>query len=815
MLRNYFKIALRNIWKARMASGINIMGLALGLACCFLIVIYVQHEKNYDQFHPDLEQVYRLNYHIDIQGPASYARTPPTVAAKLPEFFPEIEKVARLYPREISARVVGTDQQLEVQNAFFADSTITEILGFDFLYGDPVTALREPFSVVVTESLAKRLFGRTDVLNEPLQLAAADQFRVRGVVRDWPDQAHFDLDLLIHYDNMVEVEPEIARDIVRQVLDNNWIATHSYTYVKLQKNANAEKANARMKDFILAYGDERFREKQDFALYPVKDIHLKSEAGTEPKPPADPTLLRLFMAIGIITLLIAVFNFINLSTASSLSRAREVGMRKVLGARRGALLAQFLGESLLLSAFAFVVALVVVRLALPQLAALTGLALSTDWWQDGFLMLGFSLVFLLTGLLAGSYPAIFMSGFEPLRVLQGKGGGQTMGGVGLRKVLMTLQFVIAIAFISGTAIVFQQLNFLRSQPMGFQQEAVITLPLNSQNNINAVFRPGDATIRQRMNAFDEALLQHPNIMAVTQSASVPGLGSVSRNVWTDKVLQEDNFFAPVLAVDYDFAETYDLEVVAGREFDLSFGTDHISSFVINERAASELNWETPEEALNQRLVVEGKEGQVVGVVADFHFNSMLAEMTPLIMDVNAGAFGYFSVRLQNDDVAGTLAFMEDQWASFFPAKTFEYAFLEETISDLYQAQDRLGTLVGYFAFLAIFISCFGLFGLAALLTKRRFREIGIRKVLGARVDQILLLLAKDFVWLIGIALLLAVPLCWYFINSWMEDFPYRIDFPWVLPFAVGAGVLTIAFVTVSSQTIKAALSNPVEAIRQE
>ena len=815
MLRNYLKIALRNIWKSRTASTINILGLALGMACCFMIVIYVQHERNYDQFHPDLERVFRLDYEIVLDEATTFARIPPTVAKELPSFFPEVEKAGRMYPREISVRVVNTGQQLEVRNTYFTDSTITTILGFDFLYGNAHDALREPYSVVLSANTAERLFGRRDVLGERLQLADTDQFLVKGVIEDWPDQAHLDIDMLVHYDNMVEAEPENAREIVTSVLQNNWIASHSYTYVKLNKGATAEKVNARTKDFILTHGDERFREKQDFFLTPVRDIHLTSQASTQAKPPADPALLRLFLAIGIITILIAIFNFINLSTANSLSRAREVGMRKVLGAKRPALLGQFLGESLLLTALAFGIAMLLVWLALPALAGLTGLELQFSFYRDSQLLLLFLSVFFATGLLAGSYPAFYLSGFKPLAVLQNRSDNAKLGGVALRKVLMTVQFVVAIAFMSGTAIVFRQMNFLRGQPLGFEKNLVVTLPLNSQNNINAVFRPGDANIRQRMNAFDEELLKHPNIEAVTQSVAPPGMGAVSRNIWTDKVLQEDNFFTPVYAVDYDFAETFELALVAGREFDLSYGTDHISSFVINEQAVKDLKWESPEAALDQRLVVEGKEGKVVGVIKDFHFRSMLAAIEPLVMEVNAGAFGYFNVRLKDGDLAGTLAFMEEKWTDFFPAKSFEYNFLDETLDQAYEAQDQLGTLIGYLAFLAIFISCFGLFGLAALLTKRRFREIGIRKVLGAQPGQILVLLAKDFVWLIGVSLCLALPLCWYFVPNWMEDFPYRIDFPWWLPVVVGLGVVIIAFITVSSQTMRAALSDPVKAIRQE
>lgn len=816
MLSNYLKIAWRNIWKQRSAAIINIVGLALGLACFFLVIVFVRHERNYDTFHPDLDRLYRFNYHLAFDNPITHARVPPPLAPKAKEVFPEIDQIARVYPRAISARIPETNQASELEQVYFADADFTTMLGFDFITGDAKTALQEPFSVAISESLAIQLFGSIDAVDRELQLAGADQFRVRGVFKDWPDQAHLPMDMLIHYENMIDVEPEAAQQVMESILQNNWIASHSYTYVKLQPQADYLALNdGRFKEFILQYGMERLRDKQDFQLFPVADLHLNSPAAGEIKAPADADLLRIFLAIGIITLLIAVVNFVNLATASSLRRAKEVGMRKVLGAKRQALLGQFLGESILLSGIAFLLALLIASLSLPALSSMTGLELSLDLLGSNNHLLLFASIFVLTGLLAGLYPAVFMSNFQPLAVLQGRGGDRKPGGLSLRKVLITLQFVVAILFIGGAGVVYLQLDFLRSQPRGFAQDQMVALPLASQNNINAVFRPGDATLRQRMNTFDEELLQHPNIQAVTQSAGLPGTGSVSRNVWTDEVPQTDNFFAPVLAVDYDFAETYDLKVLVGREFDAEYGTDHLSGFVINEQAVADLGWAAVDDALEQRLVVEGKEGKVVGVVQDFHLNSLHSAISPLIMEVRPGAFGFFSVKVGDGDLPNTLAFMEETWDKTFPEKVFEYNFLDETLSAQYQAEEELSTLVSYFAFLAIFISCFGLFGLAALLTKQRFREIGIRKVLGARVNQITWLIAKDFMWLIGFALIAAVPLCWYFLNGWMTDFAYRIDFPWWVFAFVGLLVMLVAFFTVSSQTIRAAIANPVEAIRQD
>ncbi|MEM8909406.1 MAG: FtsX-like permease family protein, partial [Bacteroidota bacterium] len=509
-------------------------------------------------------------------------------------------------------------------------------------------------------------------------------------------------------------------------------------------------------------------------------------------------------------------NFINLSTASSLNRAKEVGVRKVLGARRRFLISQFLGESLLLSFFAFLLALAFVQLCLPLLNGLTGLNIVFHPLQQLPLTFGFALIFILVGLLAGSYPAFYVSRFLPVAVLKGgPGSNKQPGGVALRKALITLQFLVAIAFISGASIIYLQLNYLRNQPLGFDRELMLSVPINSGGNINAVFRPGDPAARQRMNTFDEVLQSHPNIKAVTQCSDLPGGGAVSRNVWTDLVPQTENFFTPIFSVDYDYVETLGLDLVAGREFDLAFGTDHISSFVINERAVKRLQWENPEAALGQKLTVEGKEGQVIGVLKDFHFRSLRTEIEPMIMEVRPGAFSFFAARVSNNNLPETLAFMEQQWKTFFPEKVFEYTFMEESLNELYDSEQRLSSMIAYFAFIAIFISCFGLFGLAALLTQYRFKEIGIRKVLGASVGQLLRILATDFLRLIAIAMLLAIPLTWYFVNRWISDFAYRIDFPWWVPLLTGGAVILIAFLTISTQTLRAALSNPIEALRSE
>ena len=816
MFKNQFKLAFRNLQKNLVFSLIKIIGLALGMACFFLITLYCVHEFNYDRFHQDYERIYRVEYHISLQEEINSGRIPPTIGPLLKAYFPEVEAAARFYERDLSIELPSSQSQFELENVFFVDSTAMKVFDFQFIEGT-YQSIKAPEAVILSDETAQRLYGTTDIIGRAIRLAGNDGFEIAGVVKAWPDHSHLEFSMLLPYQSMILVEPEHARDLTKYVLDNNWIATHSYTYVKLKKNQDYGRVNAKFDDFLQERGDERFRDKQSFSLLPVSDIHLESAEGG-PRPAGNRSYLNLFMIVGIITLAIACINFINLSTANSMTRSKEVGVRKVLGAQRSYLIAQFLGESIFLSLISFLISLTIVYLALPHLNNLTNTEILFPPGQENYLRVSglFVLVFLATGLLAGIYPAFYVSGFRTVEVLKGRitvaGGSRTDW---LRKTLITVQFVAAIGFIAGTTVIFLQLRHMRNQPLGFSQDLQLSLPINSGNNINAVFRPGDAQIRQRMNAFDESLLSHPNIKAVTQCYRPPGLGAVARNVWNDHITQEDNFFARILAVDYDYVETYDLTVLAGRDFDQSFGKDHISSFMVNEQAVKALGWEDPQDALGKQMTLEGKEGAVVGVLKDFNYSDLRNHVDPLVLEVRPGSFGYFGVRLENANFAETLSFIESKWKDFFPEKVFEYTFLDESIGDAYEAEKRLAKIIGYFAGLAICISCFGLFGLAALLTQQRFKEIGIRKVLGASVFQILQFVARDFMKLIAIALSLATPLTWYLSKDWLFEFAYRIDFPWWAVALSGFFTLLLAFVTISTQSIRAATANPVEAIRDE
>lgn len=819
MFKNFLLIAFRNLIKHRTYSLVNILGLALGLTFCFLMFIYVRFEYSYDNFHSNLDRLYRMHYGVGFSGSTfEINRVPSPFGPLLKDFFPEIEETARFFPRSISVRIPSTNQSFEMPNAWFADSTATQVFDFKFLHGSRNQALQHPFSIVLTDETARQFFGDKNPIDQEIMLANGGPFTVTAVIEALPENSHFDFDFLARYENMVEVEPEFARAGLQEVLRENRLASHSYTYLTLKPGASAEKVNARFKDFLTLHGDERFRDKQSFSIFPVRDIHLKSAAEGEPVPVANPAFMRIFIAIGLLILLIACINFVNLSTAVYLGRTKEVGIRKVLGARRKGLIRQFLGETLLLGGIAFFLAMVSVRLLLPQLELFFGRNIVFNFSQNPGTLALFTGIFLAAALLAGSYPAFFASRFRPASIFQGNALSKTGKGAWLSKSLITIQFVVAVGLITGTGVILRQINYLQNRPLGFNRDMILDVPLYS-SNMNSVFSPGDAQMRSKTNAFEEKLLQNPDILGSTLASNLPGLGNARHPIITDKFKQEDNLFLPCISVDYDYAETFNLEIVAGRDFDLSFGTDHIDSYIINEFAVKVLGWETPEQALGQRIAKGGREGKIVGVIKDYHTQSLRYDLESLVLEVRPGAFTNFGIRLSGARVPETMAFIRKTWEAFFPEKVFESRFLDESLNSIYQEESRFGRIVSIFAGVAIFLACFGLFGLISFTVKNRTKEIGVRKVLGASVSGIVGLLSRDFILLVVLALAIASPLAWYFMGRWLEGFAYHIprSVAAFAPIAIGAGLgaMVIAFLTLSFQSVKAALANPVDSLRDE
>ncbi len=810
------RYTIRNLVKHRKYTLINLVGMTAGMACCFLILTYLRYEQRFDTFFPEREQLYRVHYHAKFsETTLDLSRVPAPMAPLMPDYFPQIDRVTRLFPRSISAREPDKEQQFEINSAQFADSTVQEVMGFEFLEGNPRKALHEPYTVILTDETAQRIFGSTKVLGRQLRLANAANFTVTGVIRKLPEQSHLVLDMLVPFRNIPDVELASARPVVEHTLTSNWLASYAHTYARMKKNTSIAEANRLFGAFLKKYGDPNFVPKQGFSFFPVADIHLHSTAGDEVVTPANPTYLRTFGIVGFLILLIASINFINLSTAVYLDRSKEVAVRKVLGAKRSSLVTQFLNETLLLSFAAFVLALGVLNVLIPLFNAQNDKHISFHWLKDWPLSLVFVAVFVLTGLLAGLYPAFFASRFRPVEVFKRTTTiGAGAGGQLLRKSLITLQFAVSIALVCSTLIMLNQLQYWKNIPLGFDAQQVITVPLSS-SNFNSLLAPGDSTLRSRINAFDEQLLQKAGIEAVTLASAMPGLGGPRFPITTDKIRLEDNVVLPCFSVDYDFAETFRLKYLAGRDFDQSYGSDHLSSYIINETAVKTLGWSSPEAALGQKLTKSGKAGTVVGVVGNFNTAGLQNALDPLVMEVSPGAFTSFAIRLNAQDAPKTIAAIEQSWQRFFPEKAFTYNFLQDDLSNNYQQESRLMQLSADFAIVAIFLACFGLFGLVDFTVKQRTKEIGVRKVLGASVSSVMLLLSSDFLKLVLIALCLATPLAWWAMDQWLADFAYRIDIPWWVFLVAGVSAVAVAFLTVSFQTIKAAVANPVKSLRSE
>lgn len=817
MLLTYIKIALRGFRKNSLSTIVNFTGLSIGLTFCFLTLLWNQFEHSYDRFYPTVDRLYRMDYDVGFTGTdMTINRCPALLGPILPDFFPEIEQTARLYPRSLSVRNPSNDLDFELEDAMFADSTTQAVFGLNFLHGDPQTALNAPFTVVLTDQTAQKVFKKNNPVGEKLLLAGAGPFTVTGVVRAFPENAHLRFDLLAPYRNIADVEPAYARENLKLILETNRLASHSYTYVLLKPGADAAKVNARFPEFTKINGEPSIPGKQGFHLQQVRDIHLHSTAEGEPVSVVNTTWLRVFIGVGLLILLIAAINFINLAVAAHLGRIKEVGVRKVMGAARRQVIGQLLGETLLLGSFAFVAALAATALFLPYFSNLLGHRIERGFILESGLLPLFAAIFIGIVALAGLYPAIFGSRFQPMSLLRSQQHSSN-GGINawLGKSLITLQFIVAVALLAGTGIILQQVHYLENRPLGFDRDLVLRVPLFSAN-MNNLFAPGNAEMRSRTNAFEEKLAQDAQIQGSTLASDMPGLGAARHPISTEKITFQDGVMLPVVSVDYDFAETFGLKTVAGRDFDKSYGTDHLEGYILSKEAVKTLNLGTPETAIGQKIQRGGRPpGKVVGVVEDFHIADLHTALLPVIMEVNPGSFTDFGIKISNGRIPETLAFIERTWREFFPEKVFEGQFLSDNLQDGYAAEARLSRMIGLFAGVAIFLSCFGLFGLITFLVRSKTREIGIRKVLGASVASITGLLTRDFLILVGVAILIASPVTYYLMHRWLADFTYHIAIQWWLFLVAGATAVAVAFLTVGFQSIRAALTNPVRSLRSE
>ncbi|MCE2996790.1 MAG: ABC transporter permease [Cyclobacteriaceae bacterium] len=811
MLQNFFKTAFRNIIKNKAYSFINYIGLTCGLTLALLILAYVRNEMSYDQFHEKANRLYRFGY--TVSNGMKIASTPPPIAPALKSYYPEVEEVARVYPRNVSINIPGTSTTFEETNVLFADSAITNMFTFQFLKGNSKRALHDKFTVLLTEKTATKYFGDKNPIGESLVFSGRQSFKVIGVVKDFPENSHLRFTMLVPYDDMFDLEDEKTEQVLRANLAMNFLISHSFTYVLLKEGSTPTHINNTMNEFLKKNANPNLLVGQIFSLMPLTDLHLKSDYEGEPSTTNSMSNIYIFIGVGILTLLIAAINYVNLSTAQSFTRIKEIGLRKILGSAKSQLIVQFLAESFTFCVAAFVASYLLFYLALPKLNVLTGKELVFSEVIDfNLLALSIGIVMALT-LLAGGYPAYFVTRFESVSALKGgeqKGGRKQL----LRKALVVFQLAIACMLFSGSILIVKQLNFLETRPLGFQKEHIINIPLQSQN-INGYFQQGDSTFQTRLQSFRDLIARQTGVNQSTLSSGSPGGGVVFRGTIPEGFTQEDNIFAANLAADYNFLETFDIKVVAGRSFSKEYGTDAKEAFIINETAVKEYKWETPEKALGKEINREGKKGKVVGVIQDFNFLSLTTSISPLLLSIDQNQFNTLSIRFDNENVDATIETMEAHWNKIFPEKAFEFSFLDEQLNQQYANYKSFGLIIQTFAGIAILIACLGVYGLVLFTVQRKVKEIGIRKVMGATVPEILKLVYQDFVLLIVLGFVLAVPVSYYFISQWLENFVYRTSID-VMTYAISLiSIVVIVSLTISYQSIRAALANPVKSLRVE
>ena len=784
MLNHYARVTWRALRRHRVYTFINVTGLAVGMGCALLIFLYVRDELSYDRFHEQADRIYRVA-HASLSGDGvRHARTPHPLAPTLASEFPEVEAAVRL--RRTDAVVRRADQLFKEEAFYFTDAAVFDVFSFPLLAGNPEAALREPFSVVLTETTARKYFGAGDPVGQALTLTGLGDLTVTGVVEDAPANTHFTFDFLASYATLNATQPDQLQA---------WDAFVTSTYVLLAEGSaptTLEAGMPRLVDTHLRGDDAAMR----FYLDPLTAIHLKAHVSGDLGEGSDAGSLHLFASIALFILLIAAINFMNLATARFTERAREVGMRKVLGAARHQLIRQFLGESVLLSMLALALTLVLVEATVPTFNALAGKTLTLDAGPLGWLLLlGAGLGI---GLLAGSYPAFALSAFAPLQSLN---GGSTPGSAGawLRKTLVVVQFGLAILLITGTLVTAEQLAYLQNKDLGFNKEQVVVMRLQ------------DASARSRVEALKDALRAEPTVAGVAASYHTPGGGLGV--YYTEVEGVDDPLDLPTYIVDYDFIETMGMEVVAGRAFAEAFATDASAAFMVNEAAVRHFGWDEP---LGKTVLWDGeKRGSVIGVVKDFHYQSLHQAIEPLVIHVDPAYLQWLSVRIRPDNVPATLAALQATYRQFDPDHPFEYSFVDEDFAAHYRAEQRMALLMRSAALLAILIACLGLLGLASIMTQRRTKEIGVRKVLGASVPGLVLLLSGDFARLVAVAFAVGAPVAYLILQPWLDAFAYRIALSWQTFLAAGLIALVTAVLTVSYQAVRAALADPVKALRYE
>ena len=799
MLKNYLKIALRNLRRQKGYTCINVAGLAVGMACCLLILLFVRDELSYDRHHDKADRIFRLTINYTGDGGTHWAPIGPPVGPAFMAQMPEVEQIARIFPQERAVVIRYEDRHFEEPNFVYADSTVFEVFTLPLVRGDPQTALAAPNTVVLSERLAHKYFSDDDPLGRAITVPGWQDLTVTGVMENVPPTTHLPLDLMVSMQTFYNN----AGDWVNNA--RTWAGFH--TYLLLREPHQVETIAQKTPAFLTTFFEDRFdvpaAEAMQFVFQPLPDIHLYSHLEKEYRPNSDVIYVYVFSAIALFVLLIACINFINLATARAAGRMREVGVRKTLGAHRFQLVKQFLGESALMAGLALALAGVLIVLWLPVLNYLTGKTLALADLQNANLILSLIGMTILTGLVSGAYPAFVLSGFRPTQALRGQTAGRTSQPVVLRKGLVVFQFAISIFLIIGTTVVLSQLQYFRTKQLGFDKERVVHVRLGGELS--------DA-VEANLETFKQELLRNPAIASVSMAADVPGERYSLENMSVDGHRDDEETMMRIAwGVDHDYIQTLGIELAAGRAFSREAPAD-TNAWIINEAAAARLGLDEP---VGRVMRWGGYAGPIVGVAKNFHFASLHNEIEPLVIPLRPGVGGMLLARVQAGQMTEALPFLEKTLDGLVPGQLFRYSFVADDFDLLYRDEDKLRDVFGYFSAIAIFIACLGLFGLAAFTAEQRTKEIGVRKVLGASASGIVLLFSADFTKLVVAAFVVAAPLAYVAMDRWLQAFAYRIDIAWWIFLVAGLSALIIAWLTVIYQAIRAALADPVKALRYE
>lgn len=807
MIRNYIQIAFRNFLRQKSYTILNVAGLSLGLAASLLIIQYVKYERSFDRFHSRADDIYRIQYNLWKNGVLNFesAVAVPAAGPALKENFPEVEEYTRFLPM---SAVITYDKPGEepisyrAENGQFVDTSLFKVFDFKLIEGDPKTCLKGINKVILSKSMSTNFFGNENAIGKRLSGNGKDyDLEVTGVFQDVPENSHIKFDFLISY--------ETINARTENQSEESWGWYDFYTFVLLKHGTDVHNLQIRWDDYLAKARKEDWEKrdaKQEFILRPLTDIHLHSNLlyETSPEELRDGDSVYALSIIALFILIIAWVNYVNLATARSFKRANEVGVRKVVGAFKGQLVSQFLVESFLLNILAVLLAVVIVALSWPYFSALTGWNISRDFFFQKEFWLLLVILFVGGAILSGFYPAIVLSSFKPISVLKGKVIRSPHGNY-LRKGLVIFQFGASVFLISGSLIVYQQLSYMKNKDLGI--DIMETLVLQGPRVIDSLYN-------QKFEAFRTEVLRIAGVKGISSSSSIPG----KENFWTRNIKRltggpESSFIVTHLGLDQEYVSQYGINIIAGRNFSSAFPNDD-NNILINETLARDLEFETPQDAIGELVIDGGDTVEVIGVLADYHQLSLKAKVIPVVFRWFTST-SYYSLKLETYNYQKIITELEQPWEEFFPGNPLDYFFLDQYFDRQYETDDRFGKVFTVFTILAIFIASLGLLGLSAYMTVQRTKEVGIRKVLGSTVSGIIILLSKGFMQPVLLSVIIAAPLGWWLMNKWLSTFPYRTSIdPWIFVVS-GLIVLIIAFVSVSSQTWKAASTKPSESLKHE